>query len=1196
VAVRDVFSAHLITGYLPPVYPNPPVPIYEDITSGIINVNIEFGTDVYEGPYQQIDTGLFTIVSRGSILDPKINSDVIEGATIEFRDSRNAEEGKTNVFFQGYITDIDVQYQREDNPIITITGTDAFGLLQRTVVSENIKDFALGWSGGLDPTAPDFNGPSLTTLVSASPWEDNVPVQVNVIDPIVEPTVPGSIDPSLPYNVYLGYNPARYLPELGETLLEVLNKYTQTNLNYCSIDFRTAPNIIDVYPYAKYNAFFWPPIQDPALEFPTYNFSSDPADGRPYESILINNGYNRRSESLAISNETRVWSGMTFDDPIVSTTTNYPPYKVNQNDTSVATNLDTIMATAYINEDALDLYAQDIFQVVNFGSDEIQQITFDNARFEDVQNDYTYSFSQLNQFIRIKHQLTENQIIDRFYDIAGITHNITPDKWEMGFTFKPAQNEIAFTYQGQLPTIQMNSLTGDSNFNFTATITDFPTEDIDYVIWCLNGTNSNVNEQWLASAGTGEIGSRYKDGLQRNGLTQTWNFDDDGILNGPEFPTGGYGTGEWYVIPYIILKNGWVIAPHVKLTVGTPSVDADFFWTQNLTNNFGQVTFTDDSHNNEIGEPDSYLWNFGDGTTSTLQNPVHIYDPAPDQTTYSVSLRVFAYGVAGEKVFNTRTRTVTLARPTMVPNFTWVENPSGTIVFTNTSTNVGFEEPDAYLWDFGDGTTSTLKNPSKQYFGNPNVPTNYSVKLTTRNIWEQTADVTKTITVTALYATGTTPVNQIGIETSPFFQDGGVFMSYLKALRSDGANLSFNAITSPVGSQTYIDITTNPATLPGTQLTRNPATSSGIYGLKRSGGTREGNLLITSIPETLNINSIKMSFDDRPAATYPLTIWDRIYATANDPFGSRYPIGYWDLPAIPNYAPRQNFGREYTMTPIRPMPPKIPYFRYTFDNRTVSFVSAETGTAYAWTFGDGTTSTVKNPIKTYAAKGTYTVSLTVTFAGGGTRTTTEPVIVEALAGYPVRYIKFAQKDHTGINAWDTPFVSNVRPIFNRNALVQTSPVAHFYINPISIAKAETYSMQWYGGTTSPGPVAPNLIDPISPTSANNTRLYEGGGIRVKSLDGTFRTKWELVGDFGTAISNIDKFHGQFSRWSNYDGTPNPVCAGISYEVFVTDYVGAPSGISGATWTKIGEFNPTNMPLNPSTTASAVASIYTMTPL
>jgi len=52
-----------------------------------------------------------------------------------------------------------------------------------------------------------------------------------------------------------------------------------------------------------------------------------------------------------------------------------------------------------------------------------------------------------------------------------------------------------------------------------------------------------------------------------------------------------------------------------------------------------------------------------------------------------------------------------------------------------------------------------------------------------------------------------------------------------------------------------------------------------------------------------------------------------------------------------------------------------------------------------WTFGDGTGSTAANPVKTYAAAGTYTVTLTVTDNQGATATTSRTVTVAA-TGYP----------------------------------------------------------------------------------------------------------------------------------------------------------------------------------------------------
>jgi PKD repeat protein len=53
---------------------------------------------------------------------------------------------------------------------------------------------------------------------------------------------------------------------------------------------------------------------------------------------------------------------------------------------------------------------------------------------------------------------------------------------------------------------------------------------------------------------------------------------------------------------------------------------------------------------------------------------------------------------------------------------------------------------------------------------------------------------------------------------------------------------------------------------------------------------------------------------------------------------------------------------------------------------------------WSWTFGDGATSTVKNPTRTYAAAGTYTVALTVTDNGGATGTTSQAVTVTSGGG------------------------------------------------------------------------------------------------------------------------------------------------------------------------------------------------------
>ena len=48
---------------------------------------------------------------------------------------------------------------------------------------------------------------------------------------------------------------------------------------------------------------------------------------------------------------------------------------------------------------------------------------------------------------------------------------------------------------------------------------------------------------------------------------------------------------------------------------------------------------------------------------------------------------------------------------------------------------------------------------------------------------------------------------------------------------------------------------------------------------------------------------------------------------------------------------------------------------------------------YAWTFGDGGTSTSSNPTRTYVNAGTYTITLTVTDGWNRSASTTREVTV-----------------------------------------------------------------------------------------------------------------------------------------------------------------------------------------------------------
>jgi PKD repeat protein len=127
------------------------------------------------------------------------------------------------------------------------------------------------------------------------------------------------------------------------------------------------------------------------------------------------------------------------------------------------------------------------------------------------------------------------------------------------------------------------------------------------------------------------------------------------------------------------------------------------------------VTFT----NLSSGGPElSFLWDFGDGVTTTLESPLHSYEVAG---TYTVTLT--ATDDCGEATHQ-EVLVVTCEAPQ--PLFTWQGGELG-YIFTNQTDG---QPPMEFAWDFGDGFTSTEESPSHTY----DVPGPFTVTLMAENI------------------------------------------------------------------------------------------------------------------------------------------------------------------------------------------------------------------------------------------------------------------------------------------------------------------------------------------------------------------------------------------------------------------------------------------------------------------------------
>ena len=198
-------------------------------------------------------------------------------------------------------------------------------------------------------------------------------------------------------------------------------------------------------------------------------------------------------------------------------------------------------------------------------------------------------------------------------------------------------------------------------------------------------------------------------------------------------------TGQYYILVITNYSNQQTNISFSKVA-GTGTTDCGIL--PPLVENDGPYCVGETIHLTANGQAGAtYSWSGPAGFTSTQQNPTRLNCTMAMAGTYTCTITV------GSATNSATTEVVVYPQPTANFTFTTVCVGEATQFTSNCSTNPPGQQINSYQWNFGDGQTSTISNPSHTYAS----PGTYQVTLSVAcGNGLCTNEITKSVTVSAL--------------------------------------------------------------------------------------------------------------------------------------------------------------------------------------------------------------------------------------------------------------------------------------------------------------------------------------------------------------------------------------------------------------------------------------------------------------
>ncbi len=474
-----------------------------------------------------------------------------------------------------------------------------------------------------------------------------------------------------------------------------------------------------------------------------------------------------------------------------------------------------------------------------------------------------------------------------------------------------------------------------------------------------------------------------------------WDFGD-GSTSTDSFPKYTYTKPGFYTVKLKIVTGAGCIDSFTHeqaVQVGSKPL-AKFSATPRDACAEVPIVFKDVSGDSTITE---WLWNFGDGIQSVVKDPKHFY---VDTGFFNITLVVTSMGCADTLEVK---KYIHISPPIASFDTAYFCTDRLTRKFKDKSIGAT-----SWSWDFGDGNTSTQQNPTHTYAK----PGRYNVVLKVSNGTCVNTNKKEVLVVKELgelvYSSeiscrdSRVGVNVINIDKSNiqnyswyFAGLGGPVVTTVSAPVAQNFN---EAGTFSIAVVTY-DVL-------GCRDTLGVAVPIKIYGPQAdfSLGTQG-----ICLGNTITLNETSLTDQVHPITKY---IWDygdgKKDTLAAAPFKHQYDsVGVFSVKLLvqDSYGCKDSIAKPNILTVTNPKAqfrvsdtlicPNIPI---TFTNESTGGVSVN----YLWSFGDGSTSTKLDTIRSYKQQGSYVVNLKMVDKFGCTsNASTNIKVFPALANFTV---------------------------------------------------------------------------------------------------------------------------------------------------------------------------------------------------